>query len=81
MNIELQKLELIQLILTLRDNQALAEIKKFLNGSLLAAKIAPSNGKKKRQYGFAKGMTLYIAPDFDETPAGFEEYMQPQMAV
>lgn len=30
---------------------------------------------KKRKAGFAKGMTLYIAPDFDDTPPGFEEYM------
>jgi len=25
--------------------------------------------------GYAKGRVLYMAPDFDETPEGFEEYM------
>jgi hypothetical protein len=30
--------------------------------------------KKKRKYGFAKDFVTYIAPDFDETPAGFEDY-------
>ena len=81
MSAETQKLEVIQLILALQDYQVLDKIEK-----LLKKQSAPANGStenplneqkgKKRQYGFAKGMTKYIAPDFNETPPGFEEYMQ-----
>ncbi|MEZ4960397.1 MAG: hypothetical protein R2830_11320 [Saprospiraceae bacterium] len=75
---EAQKLSLIQMILALRDNDLLSQIRQ-----LLEAKTKPGGIEKpkpaKRQYGFAKGMTLYIAPDFDETPEGFEEYMPPKL--
>ena len=30
---------------------------------------------KPRQAGWGKDFFAYIAPDFDETPPGFEEYM------
>lgn len=29
---------------------------------------------KPRQAGWGKGLFAYVAPDFDETPPGFEEY-------
>ena len=29
---------------------------------------------KPRQAGWGKGLFAYVAPDFDETPSGFEEY-------
>ena len=29
---------------------------------------------KPRQAGWGKGIFAYVAPDFDETPPGFEEY-------
>ena len=29
---------------------------------------------KPRQAGWGKGLFTYVAPDFDETPPGFEEY-------
>lgn len=80
MTAEAQKLTLIQLILSLQDYQVLDKIEQLLktngaktNGSSMPETEAPL---KKRKYGFAKGMTLYIAPDFDDTPPGFEEYMQ-----
>ena len=30
--------------------------------------------KKPRRPGSGKGQILYVAPDFDETPAGFKDY-------
>ena len=72
MNIDHQKLELIQLILGLRDDQALSEVKIYLNNKVKATKSVEENGKAKRQFGFAKGLTQYVAPDFDDTPPGFE---------
>ena len=63
MNAEVQKLELIQLILALQDNQLLFKLQDLLKGKMTPAVVsspqtAPLNGKKKRKYGFAKGMTL-----------------------
>ena len=82
MTAEAQKLTLIQMILSLQDYQVLDKIEQLLktngaktNGSAQAETDPPL---KKRKYGFAKGMTLYIAPDFDETPPGFEEYILPE---
>jgi Protein of unknown function (DUF2281) len=34
----------------------------------------PGQGKS-RQFGCGKGIFKYVAPDFDDTPTGFEEYM------
>jgi hypothetical protein len=31
--------------------------------------------KRPRKPGSGKGQILYIAPDFDATPEGFEEYV------
>lgn len=40
------------------------------------AKLVPIRAETgKRQPGSAKGQILSIAPDFDATPEGFEEYM------
>ncbi len=83
MNLEVQKLELIQLILSLQDGQLLAKIEQLLKKEAAVAEGStkkPTTSKEgnKRQYGFAKGMTLFVAEDFDETPPGFEEYMPQQ---
>jgi len=79
MTAETQKLTLIQLILSLQDYQVLDKIEQLLktNGVKTNGSAMPENEpvNKKRKAGFAKGMTLYIAPDFDETPPGFEEYL------
>lgn len=79
MTAEAQKLTLIQMILASQDYQLLDKIEQLIkatgakpNGSAMPDNEPPL---KKRKAGFAKGMTLYIAPDFDETPPGFEEYM------
>jgi hypothetical protein len=79
MTAEAQKLTLIQMILSLQDYQVLDKIEQLLktNGAKTSVSGKPETDPplKKRKAGFAKGMTLYIAPDFDDTPAGFEEYM------
>jgi prevent-host-death family protein len=40
------------------------------------AKIIPLLGERPRpRFGSGKDFIAYIAPDFDEIPEGFEEYM------
>lgn len=68
---EAKKLELIQMILILQDEELFSKIKVLLNKHV-ANSEAP---KPSRQFGFAKGLITYVAPDFDETPSGFEDYM------
>lgn len=67
------------MILSLQDYQVLDKIEQLLktNGAKTNGAAMPEIEPplKKRKAGFAKGMTLYIAPDFDDTPPGFEEYM------
>jgi antitoxin (DNA-binding transcriptional repressor) of toxin-antitoxin stability system len=36
----------------------------------------PSPSRKQRQLGTLKGSVLYMAPDFDAIPEGFEEYLE-----
>ncbi len=79
MTAESLKLTLIQQIPALQDYQVLGKIEQLIkstdtkvNGSAVPGAEPPL---KKRKPGFAKGMILYVAPDFDETPAGLEEYM------
>lgn len=35
----------------------------------------PSNKLEPRVFGFGKGTFTYVAPDFNDTPPGFEEYI------
>ncbi len=45
-------------------------------GKTPVATITPIGGSKRpRQPGSAKDQVLYMAPDFDEIPEGFEEYI------
>ncbi|HEY7155208.1 MAG TPA: type II toxin-antitoxin system Phd/YefM family antitoxin [Gemmataceae bacterium] len=37
---------------------------------------APTGPRKQRQLGTLKGSVLYMAPDFDAIPEGFEEYVE-----
>jgi antitoxin (DNA-binding transcriptional repressor) of toxin-antitoxin stability system len=53
-------------IVITRDDKAVA--------TLRAASSAPS--RKPRQLGTLKGSVLYMAPDFDAIPEGFEEYLE-----
>jgi antitoxin (DNA-binding transcriptional repressor) of toxin-antitoxin stability system len=36
----------------------------------------PTKPRKPRQLGTLKGSVLYMAPDFDAIPEGFEEYVE-----
>ncbi len=66
-----KKIGLIMWISSLKDKNILDE--------LLALKQKTSQKQKTvRQSGWAKDMILYVAPDFDETPKGFEDYMKPE---
>jgi antitoxin (DNA-binding transcriptional repressor) of toxin-antitoxin stability system len=41
-----------------------------------AVRAMPVPQRKPRQPGTLKGTVLYIAPDFDAIPEGFEEYVE-----
>jgi hypothetical protein len=57
------------------DNEE-TEIKKVqTNGSV---QTVSDKDEMLRPFGFAKDVITYVAPDFDDTPPGFEEYMQQQ---
>jgi len=53
-----------EVVLT-RDDKPVATIKS----------TPPQPARKCRQLGTLKGSVLYIAPDFDDIPEGFEEYL------
>ena len=78
MTIESQKLAIIQTILALQDKALVDAMFKWLRQHDIAATNPPPHqapAAPYRQFGFAKGLITYVAPDFDETPPGFEEYM------
>jgi antitoxin (DNA-binding transcriptional repressor) of toxin-antitoxin stability system len=52
-----------ELVLT-RDDKPVATLK-----------ASPPPSRKPRQLGTLKGSVLYIAPDFDDIPEGFEDYL------
>jgi hypothetical protein len=68
MSAETIKIELIMWISALKD-------KNMLDGLLALKNKATLTNKPVRQAGWAKNMILYVAPDFDETPEGFEDYI------
>jgi antitoxin (DNA-binding transcriptional repressor) of toxin-antitoxin stability system len=39
-------------------------------------RATPPAKEQPRQFGTLKGTILYIAPDFDAIPEGFEEYVE-----
>jgi len=71
MNIDTIKVELIDWIAQLNDQQAI--------NKLLTLKKKLSSYKKKpdsKIYGSGKHLVEYIADDFNETPAMFKEYQK-----
>jgi antitoxin (DNA-binding transcriptional repressor) of toxin-antitoxin stability system len=38
-------------------------------------RATPSEARPRRKFGTLKGTILYIAPDFDDIPEGFEDYL------
>jgi antitoxin (DNA-binding transcriptional repressor) of toxin-antitoxin stability system len=48
------------------------------NGQPLAKLVRitqPTPARKPRRFGTLKGSILYLAPDFDAIPEGFEDYL------
>ncbi len=43
---------------------------------IAALRATPAPPRRPRQPGTLKGTVLYIAPDFDAIPEGFEEYVE-----
>lgn len=65
------KLQLISRILRLDQPEQLLAVWKQLE-----AGTAPPSQGPLRKAGFGKDLIGRIAPDFDQTPPGFEEYMR-----
>jgi hypothetical protein len=63
---EAKKLQLIQMILTLQDEELLTRIQALLSNQATTSKAH----RPLRRFGFAKGLITYVAPDFDDTPPG-----------
>ncbi|HEY6837102.1 MAG TPA: type II toxin-antitoxin system Phd/YefM family antitoxin [Geobacteraceae bacterium] len=58
-----QKAQLGEEVVIARDNKPLVKL------------VPVTRVKKQRTPGSAKGKILFIAPDFDETPPDFAEYV------
>jgi len=67
MSTEIIKLELMNWIGDLSDKKLLDQLYRF-------KKQAESPLPHTRQPGWGKDFFIYVAPDFDDTPEGFEEY-------
>ena len=74
-----------QVILNFDTTEEFARILQLLKEFGFENKIQVKTKKKKpssrtpepRQAGWGKGLFAYVAPDFDDTPKGFEDYMLP----
>jgi len=76
MTIEADKLALIHRILALQDANQLKLVEQWLQTAAQPTPKTKINGESNpRQFGCGKGIFTYVAPDFDDTPPGFEEYM------
>ena len=71
MNVEAQKLELIEWILRLKDASAIREISKLIQSATLRKAKTGT-----RKFGSGKHIFTYIAEDFDEPLEDFKEYMK-----
>ena len=69
MSVEIQKLEIIEWILKLKDPSAIKEIMKVKN-------VNPSKKTRTRKFGGGKHIFTYVAEDFDEPLEDFKEYMK-----
>lgn len=70
MNIQTQKLELINWILEINDEEVINQV-----SGILKEVINPKEPRKIRKRGFAKGFFTYVAEDFDEPLEEFKDYM------
>ena len=62
----LEKLTPGEELVVTRDDQPVATIRT----------MPPLTPRKPRQLGTLKGSVVYMAPDFDAIPEGFEEYVE-----
>jgi hypothetical protein len=69
MNVEAQKLEIIEWVLKLQDDRTLQEVLKVKN-------TYPTQKVGSRRLGCGKHIISYVADDFDATPEDFKEYMK-----
>lgn len=69
MTVEAQKLELIQWIASLDNQQLLQQIAELKQQAL------PPMSKPKREFGFGRHAILRIADDFNAPLDDFKEYM------
>lgn len=58
-----------------REANAGEEIILIQDNLPIARLVSIPQHRPRAQRGSAKGGILYIAPDFDDTPEGFEEYL------
>ena len=68
----------IEYIAFLKKSKANFSTKTKKKAKVLAAEKSTSAEKtvgEARNPGWGKDIFLFVAPDFDETPVGFEEYM------
>ncbi len=69
MNVDTQKLEIIEWVLKLKDVSALKEIMKVKN-------VPRIKKRETRKFGSGKNIFTYVADDFDAPLADFKEYMK-----
>jgi hypothetical protein len=69
MNVEAQKLEIIEWLLKLKDDSAIKEV-------LKVKKTHPRQKRAARKFGGGKNIFTYVAEDFDEPLPDFKEYMK-----
>lgn len=70
-NIHQAKAQLSRLI----EQVMLGEQVVIAKGNKPVAKLVAVESQEPRQPGSAKDKLIYIAPDFDETPEDFKDYM------
>lgn len=70
MSAEAKKIELIMWISMLKDKRVLDNLMDLKKKTVQQQPVG-------RRAGWAKDIILYVAPDFDDTPEGFEDYMMP----
>ncbi len=69
MNVEAQKLAIIEWVLQLKDVCTIREVLKVKD-------VYPSKKPGTRKFGCGKNIFTYVADDFDDTPVDFKDYMK-----
>lgn len=69
MNVETQKLEIIEWVIRLKDVSAIKELMKVKN-------VHPTKKRGTRKFGSGKNIFTYVADDFDAPLPDFKDYMK-----